>query len=96
MKTSITRYLQDYFNKTRRRRTHFTPDFDIVIVVLHRGDSKWMDRWKNTSATTIGCLPREDSHNPGTILIRHRNQDIDVTSVQKTPVNRGVSVNEPM
>jgi hypothetical protein len=36
------------------------PDFDIVIVVLHRGYFEWMERQKNTSATTIGRLPWED------------------------------------
>jgi hypothetical protein len=49
-----------YRAASTKTRTRATPGFDTVAV-LHRSDSEWMDRLKDTSPTKIGRLPREDS-----------------------------------
>jgi hypothetical protein len=56
--------------------TRSTLDFDTVVV-LNRSDFEWMDRLKDTSPTTIGHLPREDSQTTF-------EPDMNVTSTQKT------------
>jgi hypothetical protein len=65
-------------------------DFDIVVVVLHRGSFEWMERQKNASATTVP-VGRFRGHSSN-----YRNQDANVKNVQKMPVNGGVWVNELM
>jgi hypothetical protein len=77
--------------KPRRCRTHSTSDFDIVFVVLHRGDSEWMKRQRNTSNDDWPFAADRFTDNLRTVLI-HGIQDTDMSSVQKTPVDSGYSI----
>ncbi|KAF8813563.1 hypothetical protein BYT27DRAFT_7206894 [Phlegmacium glaucopus] len=85
--------LKDFVPRTRVKswQNEVFPDFDIVFVVLHRGDSKWMKRQKNTSNDDWSFAMGRFTDNLRTILI-HGIQDTNILSVQKTPVDSGYSI----